>query len=244
MHFGTHKKHKHRSSGGGGNKNQWMLTFADLLSLILTFFVMLYAMSVLQQQEQWQKVTYSLSQHLNPNIISEEPRPSEQLTINKIEIPLAKDLDYLHTILKEKVGDTLINGTAIKLHRTDTQLVISLPSDEAFGKGSATLNPESVGTLALIGDMVGTIGNAVDVVGYSDPSPTSSVLFPSNWELSLSRALTVANYVKGCGYMYGINSYGRAASTYDLLSPETSKEEKYNFLRRVDIVIKAEMVQP
>jgi chemotaxis protein MotB len=219
-------------------KNAWMLTFADLLSLILTFFVLMYAMSSLEEVR-WKQITSSLSQRLNPNQVGKTVTPTEQLSITKIDVPQAKDLQYLYTIITEKFASNEVSAKILKARLMEDELILSLPADVAFNPGTDTLAPQAKDLVGFLGDVVGTIGNHIDVVGHADPNPIKEGgAFPSNWELSLSRAMVVADMLKYHGYMYKINVFGRASSTLENLSGEVPEAERYQYLRRVDIVIR------
>jgi chemotaxis protein MotB len=216
-----------------------MLSFADLISLVLTFFVMMYAISAIEQPR-WEKVIRSFYQRLNPGEPQVHEGPTEQLSITKEDLKQAKDLQYLYTIISEKFLSNELSAKVLHAQLVDDQLILSLPSDVAFLPGKDELAPKARDIINFLGDVVGTIGNHIDVVGYADPTPPATgSKYPSNWELSLARALVVSNILKSQGYLYKISIFGRGSSTTEDLSADVPKNERYQFLRRVDIVIRA-----
>ncbi len=216
--------------------NAWMITFADLLSLMLTFFVLMYSMSVITIGE-WEELVRSLQQRLNPDREVVEFNFSEDKMIVKKDKPLATDLDYLFEVIQDK----LASGTSehVVMRRLDDRVVISLASDLLFTPGSADLSSEGEKTLSTVADIVGSLNNKVTVNGHTDPTPIKTKKFPSNWELSLSRAHTVAERIYASGYLKSIDMFGLADSRYDEISENYTKTKRYELARRVDIEVRS-----
>ncbi|MBN66885.1 MAG: chemotaxis protein MotB [Rickettsiales bacterium] len=218
--------------------NAWMISFADLLSLLLTFFVLLFSMSTIEIN-QWQKLIESLSQRLNPSREINVIAPAEERSINKIEVKIATDLDYLHTILTEKLLASGALNQDVTLRRLDDRVVISLASDALFRSGSADLSPKADAIMKGVGDITRSLANAIEVNGHTDPSPVSGRNYTSNWELSLARATTVADQVRAAGYMDDIPIFGYSDSRYsEITASNLTQNERYNLARRVDIVVR------
>ena len=214
----------------------WMLTFADLLSLILTFFVMLYAMSNAETQR-YQSMAESLAQRLNPTRQETTFELSAEKSITKVDRRVAKDLSYLHGIIKDKLkSQPELTGIVVK--RLDDRVAISLASDTMFNAGEAKLSSRSAETLALLSEVLGSINNKIEVTGHTDPEPSGNDAYPSNWELSLSRAVTIANALKRSGYQYNIDIVGMGDSRYNELAPLLNAEARHRLARRVDIIVR------
>lgn len=216
----------------------WMLTFADLLSLVLTFFVLVYSMTSLQAP-QWKAVQSSLSQTLNPDRYWSGIKLKADKTIQKVTAPKALDLDYLSSILTEKfANEPTLRG--VKLQRQDDRIVISLSQDVLFPQSGAVLSENALRTITFLSDILSTISNRIEIQGNTDPTPVLSGDYPSNWELSLARAEAVAEELKKAGYRYKIMALGLADSRYfDLAKHNRNANEKtlYESARRVDIII-------
>lgn len=224
-------------NASGATKTAWMLTFADLLSLMLTFFVLLYAMSQITHA-QWEKVARSLQQRLNPDRIIMEISFSEDHTITRKEAPAAANLDYIYTILSDKFGKAS-TSREITLRRLDDRVVVSLASDLLFSPGQAELQPSGENTLRLVSDAVGALNNKLTINGHTDPTPINTKEFPSNRELSLARAHKIAERLYASGYLFAIEAYGLADSRYDEIN--AYGKEKERLARRVDIEVRPVM---
>lgn len=219
---------------GGAN---WMVTFADLLSLVLTFFVLLFSMSTVKEDE-WDGVVESFAERLNPaNVSQETPFYVAEFNISTIETRQAIDLDYLFRVVTEKISRTQ-DLPPIVVRRLDDRLVLSLPSDLLFAPGDAEIHEQYQSAIALLGSIISPIDNRVDVIGHSDPTPISTSKYPSNWELSLGRAMSIADMLLGAGYPHHINRYGLADSRYELLPKSVVENERNMLARRVDIEIR------
>lgn len=213
----------------------WMLSFGDLVSLMLVFFVMLFAMSTLEEEE-FEAIVSALAQQFNPTAQVKTPQPSESLDIPKVAAVRLYNLDYLRALMQEKLaGDPL--ASELELHHFADRLVISLPADPLFDGGSARLRAGARGTIARLGTVVQVVGNPLEVRVHTDPSPVADPAFPSNWELTLARAMTVANELRAGGYVDSIPALGLADSRFAELPLAWSVDERFRRARRVDIVV-------
>lgn len=213
----------------------WMVTFTDLVSLMLTFFVLLFSMSSVKMDE-WDAMIDTLTQTLNPGKLTTVAAATAQFNIGTIFRRQATNLDYLSGVLQAGVqGDPLLSSSRIML--LDDRLVIALPGDLLFPPGQAVMPDEARSALFTLGSLLRNVGNQIGVNGHSDPVPPSPDKgFQSNWELSLARASAVANGLRRSGYTDDIIAYGYADSRFNQL-PNLSAAEREKLGRRVDIVI-------
>lgn len=216
------------------NTKMWMLTFTDLVSLLLTFFVLLFAMSNVKIDE-WDKVTDSLSQTLNPAPEETVRKPTAQLNIGTLFRRSAVNLDYLASVIEENLSsDPLLKNALIV--RLEDRLMIALPGDLLFDPGAAVINERARDPMFTLGAMFANVGNAIGVTGHTDPDAPGGDAFASNWELSIARAASVANAIRRGGYDEKIVALGYADSQYNRL-PNLSDVNKRRLARRVDIIV-------
>ncbi len=212
----------------------WMLTFTDLVSLLLTFFVMLFAMSNVKIDE-WEKVIDSLSQTLNPAIDDTVIKPTAQLNIGTLFRRRAVNLDYLSAVIAENLSVDPVLKDALIVNLED-RLVIALPGDLLFDPGAALVSARAQDAMFTLGAMFANVGNAIAVTGHTDPTPPGGDAYASNWELSMARAASVANAIRRGGYDQKIVAFGYGASQYNRL-PNLSDDQKRRLARRVDIIV-------
>lgn len=231
------------SSAQQGGSPAWMVTFTDLVCLMLTFFVMLFAMSV-PDEDSWKRVVSALT--LSDQPVIDQPdtptRPDAERNITVIDIPEAASLDYLSNLLQEKL-DEATNAPPVLINRTAEGLIISLPGDAAFEAASAELTAEGRAAVQPIAQLLGGIENQVRLFGHADPTPLRSGDYPSNWELSLARAVTVGRFLRSSGYREDMIIAGMGDARFGDLPQTIPETERYRLARRVDIVINPEASQ-
>ena len=216
----------------------WMITFADLLSLLLAFFVLMFTMSSINNGA-WKAVADSLAQRLKAG----EPRTaSRDLAADNFPRAAqdnAVDLDYLRAVLQQKADDVPLLQRA-RLTRETDRLVIALPADLLFEPGQARLTETAAAAIAVLGDVFRGVENRLEVEGHSDPVPiVGDGPYPSNWELSLARAIVVANTLRTAGYGAEITAYGLADSRYFESAPADAADTTRDaFSRRVDLIVR------
>lgn len=213
----------------------WMVTFTDLVSLMLTFFVLLFSMSSLQMDE-WDAMTDTLTQSLNPGKLTTVAAATAEFNIGTIFRRQATDLDYLSGVLERGVAEDEILKTS-KIMLLDDRLVVALPGDLLFPSGRADMPEEAKSALFTLGSLLRNVGNQIGVNGHTDPLPPSTTSgFSSNWELSVARSSAVANALRRSGYTDDILAFGYADSRYGQL-PKLAEAERAKLGRRVDIVV-------
>lgn len=217
-----------------GNTKMWMLTFTDLVSLLLTFFVMLFAMTNVKIDE-WDKVIDSLSQTLNPAIEEVVNKPTAQLNIGTLFRRHAVNLDYLASVFEENLSSDPVLRNALVV-RLEDRLIVALPGDLLFQPGAAVISESARDAMFTLGAMFANVGNSIAVNGHTDPDAPGGGGFASNWELSVARASSVANAIRRGGYDEQIVAFGLAATQYNLL-PNLDDAERRRMARRVDIVV-------
>ncbi len=212
----------------------WMVSFGDLVSLMLVFFVMLFAMSELKVDE-WSEVVENVSRTFIPEEHT-DAKPQAQYNIGTTFTKPAESLEYLNAVLDDKLLQDAILTRSF-LHRLDDRLVLSLPSDLLFNTGTAQLTPRAREAVYVLAGFLRNFSNQIQIFGHTDPRPVQGGSFESNWELSLIRATTVVNQLRSYGYTQDLLAYAVAEARFDHLSPLLPEQQRLNLGRRVDIVI-------
>lgn len=221
---------------GAGTQSMWLVSFTDVMALMLTFFVLLFAMSN-PKQEEWEDFTQNIQKNFNKFSGPALNRGKEDaINIEKINFSQALDLNYL----KALVGNLIKQEPSLKVVRlidNGNSLIISLPHDLLFDAGQAAVKTEANKALFTIAGTLDRIKNRVEIVGHTDPRPLSGSDFPSNWELSLARAANVAAVLENVGYEKPMVIRGQASGRYDDIPETVSVSERLDLSRRVDIVV-------
>ena len=212
----------------------WILIFTDMVALLLSFFVMLFSMSAVPVNE-WETTIDILEEALN--LTSEEEKdPTEDYNISSVLLERARtNVNYLLPIIEPKIKqDEIIKDSPIIL--LDDRIVISLSGDLLFASGKAELTEKGRKALFNLGGVLRNIRNTIGVYGYSEDEKFDRDKYTSDWELSLARAVSVANELKRAGYMEEILSFGYGGARSFRLA-NVSKDRRQSLSRRVDIVI-------
>jgi len=212
----------------------WILIFTDMVALLLSFFVMLFSMSAVPVNE-WETTIDILEEALNLST-EEEKDPTEDYNISSVLLERARtNVNYLLPIIEPKIKqDEIIKDSPIIL--LDDRIVISLSGDLLFASGKAELTAKARKALFNLGGVLRNIRNTIGVYGYSEDEKFDRDKYTSDWELSLARAVSVANELKRAGYMEEILSFGYGGARSFKLA-NVSKDRRQSLSRRVDIVI-------
>ena len=222
----------------------WQGTYGDMITLMLCFFVMLYNPSEVDVT-QMATITQSLQ-------MSETESTSGGLSLSAGQLSdLGNNINSLPSIEKGKsLG--LAKKKAVSLFAPDVKsnkititsdergLIITLLSDNFFEEGSAELNiNDTRETLLRLADFFKSDelkGRRFRIEGHTDNTPVGeSSKFPSNWELSATRAVNVLHYLADYGVRENDFSVAGYADTRPKFSNDTAEGRAYN--RRVEIII-------
>lgn len=222
------------------SSNAWLIIFADVLALLLTFFVLLFSMNSVQV-EGWQAVVSTFTERLNPSRPETTETPDPDAKAAKIYRPRALDLDYLSNVIDIKVRDHPVLNKII-VSRFENRLVVSIPTELLFEPGSSVIAPSFMGLAGEIGELFRTVGNGISVAGHAQLPPAEegserSSEFANHWDLSLARAIAIARIIRKVGYRRQISAFGHGAERFGLTRAVAPMSGDIGFVQRVDIVV-------
>ncbi|RWZ59753.1 flagellar motor protein MotB [Halobacillus fulvus] len=239
---------------------KWMTTYADMVTLILVFFILLFSMSQINLVK-FEAVSESFRNRMifdfYPSAV-EEDYPTEQTKIqengeenNEFEEPtetpdhIAAELEEKQSEedlreLKEEVDQYLEENQLsdiISANQTERGIVLVLEEQLLFETSRAEILEGARPFLSKVGTLLGNIPNAVKVEGHTDSRQISTFRFPSNWELSGARASSVVRYL--LEQTEGLSPERFTAVAYGETRPvaPNDSEENWSKNRRVEIVI-------
>lgn len=222
--------------GGVQRGPVWLVTLADLIALLLTFFVLIFSMSSLDSHK-WEAVADGFAAGSLAPVPANATRPRAESNIELTRAELGTDLGYLDSVLRDHLsGDPLLAGSVVG--RAPDALVVSLPAHLLFTSGSDVLTADARPALFRLGGLLANVRNEVAIVGHTDPEPIASARFPSNWELSLSRAFSVGEALRQAGYRRDVEIMGAADGRFADISPELDQDRRSALGRRVDLLIR------
>lgn len=250
------RRRSRRNQSSGAPK--WMVTYSDMVTLILVFFILLFSMSQIDLAK-FEAISESFR---NRNILEFFPsavpmdNPTEHTSTlesgkqtNEFDTPTQlpditdKDrdaekedsLDVLLADIDMFLDDNDLNDV-ITANRTERGVVLVLQESILFDPGEAVIIDSGKPFLKKIGVLLSQLPNNVKVEGHTDSTPMSSFRYPSNWELSGARASSVIRYLLD-EYEFDMSrfslvGYGETRPVQPNDSPENMKKN-----RRVEIII-------
>lgn len=229
-----------KKKGASGAGSGWLTTYADMITLMLCFFVMLYEPS---------EVDITRLQALSASISGDPTGGSISLSAGKLadlgntisSMPSMEKGKLLGTTLKKAVSLFApdIKSNKIVVTSDERGVVISLAADAFFERNSAELNIEEsreilLGIAQFLSDKE-LAARRFRIEGHTDSGASNYDKWKSNWELSALRAINVLHYLTDFGAQESKFSVTGYADTRPVYSNETAEGRAYN--RRVDIII-------
>ena len=208
------------------------------MALMLTFFVLLYAMSK-PDVEKWSEMTSAIDRNFNKYYAPEFNEGAiDAINIDRIDNSRALDLRYLASVVQKSLSKTEQSEKVLIFVQQDS-LVVSMPNDLFFEVGQAEVLGEGKKVLFELARVLQGIKNAVEIVGHADPRPVGekNQEFTSNWDLSLVRAQSVAGVLENVGYTKPLVTRGMSSARFSDLPKDMDIEKRLDLSRRVDIVI-------
>jgi len=241
------------------NHERWLVSYGDLLTLLLAVFVVMYAMSQSDKKKTEEvmqsmqaafgmaragapapKINVITSNAINP-IPDIKPRISSPIDKgqNNVNRPrtMATDSDFrqIKSALEAYLTKEGIREK-VNVNITKRGLVVSLKEAGFFDSGSAAVKPQSLTTIAAIAETLNNYSNEIRVEGHTDNVPIKTPQFRSNWELSTTRANNIMHVLSE---NYGL-APGRFSTVgygeYRPIDTNNSQEGRAKN-RRVDIVL-------
>jgi len=237
------KKHEEHE-----NHERWLVSYADFITLLFAFFVVMYSISSVNEGK-FRTVSDSIKAALNPIVspaTTSVPFTVGQNKAMKIEptIEIAKEpaMRRLRQIMRSLKEETQLDIITVK-ELSNGDIVLTLPETVLFRSGESALRPEAQPFIQALGDVLIELDRHVRVEGHTDNVPIATAQFPSNWELSATRAVTV---VRAFFEQHGVpadhlTAVGHADSrpVADNLTPENRAKN-----RRVEIVVQERRPDP
>ena len=228
-------------SGAEGGMLRWLITYADLITLLLAFFIILYAISRTEQVK-FSQLTAALAEKFNSNsIIGQSPGPSiinGNAGIHTATLSSPAETQALNRLQKAleaaiaQAGLTHQVTVATNLRGVE----VSIDAAMLFPPGSALLNAAAEHLLFRLGTALKAVPNDIEVTGYTDSTPIHTAQFPSNWQLSAMRA---ANVVYVLAKVPGIHAARISIAAFGQYHPvatnSTAAGRQLN--RRVNILV-------
>lgn len=198
------------------HRDRWLISYADLVTLLLALFIVLYAASDHDRARQI-AAAFAAQNSGGNGILPGNPLPD------------GKDNEIERMLTENPVMQKA------KIQQTSRGLIVSISEAAFFAPGEASISPEASHIVAALTETLKNDGTPVRVEGHTDSTPISNSRYSSNWELSTARAASVLQKLIEYGFppdRLSAAGYGGFQPVADNANPEGRAQN-----RRVDIVI-------
>ncbi|MGE5482517.1 MAG: flagellar motor protein MotB [Bacteroidota bacterium] len=233
--------------GGGGLR--WLLTYADLITLLMAFFIIMYAMSRvdLKKYERLANSLYvafgggsdpgagsgsggSRGEGEGPGSLGGEASIPDAVGTSQPDVRWQQLAAQV-----ERVAEQLKASGLVQIRIADEGLAVVVSDRVLFASARAELEPDAQRFLQQLAPVLMGIPNAIQIRGHTDDQPIRTAEFPSNWELSLARAVNVLRFLAEHGVAGQRLSAAGFGPTQPVAGNDTPEGRARN--RRVEIVI-------
>jgi len=236
------------------NLERWLISYSDFMTLLVAFFVVMYAISSVNEGK------YRVLSETLLSVFTHTPTSAHPIRLSRhssmkppvhpvsiepkiqpvVSTPVSfQGSDNLEPVLESirKSMASLIASGKVKVKRTPRGVMVQVNADLLFPTGSDVMTAEAVPILSRLGLILQTIPYPVEVQGYTDPRPIHTARFPNNWSLSVARAVTVVRLFQ----VLGVAPKRMVAAGYGQYHPVASNKTPAGRAanRRVEILILA-----
>ncbi len=225
----------------------WLTTFNDLITLLMVFFVLLFTMGSVDTQ-MLQKFQYALQSGLGIRgagskvsiaVKDSQRNPDEAQLLIQAAVEAEPEDQKVPTDTIDEALKALTEEPGINVRYSNQGAHITFEDFLLFDFGKADINPGGLAFLNKMATLIQKIPYPVRVEGHTDNVPIHTARFPSNWELSIARAVSVVKYFAAAGK---INPQRLSAVGYGETRPLVPNNSLANssINRRVEIVLATE----
>ncbi|NOX49716.1 MAG: OmpA family protein [Gammaproteobacteria bacterium] len=189
------------------NPERWMVSYADFITLLFGFFVVMYAISSVND-DKYKVLSATLAKAFDVETLSADAiqvgEPTQTASPHVIDLPNSTalaDHEYGDTFIEDPVeaAQSMLGGftdeQGVSIRSNNDWLELKLDAGVLFKPGQAVLSADAEQYLKGPLSVLQKSSNPITIEGYTDNVPSTSSIYPSNWELSAARASAVARYM-------------------------------------------------
>jgi chemotaxis protein MotB len=227
------RKSAPREKKGG---DSWIMTYGDMMSLLLTFFVLIVSFSSIQESK-FQQVALSLQGAFG--VMNKPPTVVEMPQLLIPEMSAKERQDILQEIrrLERSLLDTGLDKE-VDIKVTERGIAFRINAPFLFDTGRAELKAPNIAVLSKLAGFFQRFDYPLRIEGHTDSVPIHNERFPSNWELSAARAVAVARFFQAEGVAPERMAAIGFGEYHPLAANDTTEDRAKN--RRVEIFLRLE----
>ncbi len=240
------KKHEEEHE----NHERWLVSYADFITLLFAFFVVMYSVSRVDNKRLSQAASsikwalhYGGTGGIGQMPIFDGPLAETGNTIDVVDGPLSPQrqpiAETVRRQIEGRVGPFLVQRpgpAAVTISVEEDRITVRLAAADFFDPGQAVIRPQILPVLDAIAEEIVPLRRPLRVEGHTDDSPVAGIRFHDNWELSAARAATVVSYLERA---HGARPKLLSAAGFAATRPiaEGTSPEAHDLNRRVEMVL-------
>ncbi len=225
---------------GSEADERWVISYADLVTLLFGFFLLLYATADANVVK-FQELSKGLAEAFHVPVKSAEAGGGIFSGGNgivpggSVALQMNNDLQQIRQLVDQQAAAAGLSGQ-ILVNRESDHIVIRMADQLIFDSASADLRPDAQPLLDIVANAIRDLPNQIRVEGHTDNVPVGTTKYPTNWELSSARAVAVLRYLVEHA---GVRASDIFAAGYGAEQPIASNltPEGRALNRRADIVV-------
>ncbi len=224
------------------NHERWLISYADFVTLLFAFFVVMYSISSVNEGK-YKTFSDSLNVAFDQSASSSNVMPGQsaqgRILVDKSTAQLVErqrrtqeQMKAVDKSLRQVMGPLIAQGL-VGVHQTKRGVVVEISASTLFKEGDEKLQPGAQETLQQVALVLSRENQSVEVEGHTDDVPIKTVRFPSNWELSSARASSVVRVLAS----YGVAEQRLAAVGMAANQPVVANDTPENRARNRRVLI-------
>lgn len=229
---------RRKKKGDDINTNGWMDTYADTITLLLTFFILLYSISAVDSEK-----LQELSEALQFSLTGKQSVKQLE-SLDDIKVDIEKESNKYEDLAKKlnEIIDKNSLTEVIKIREEDRGIVLQVDESILFDPGKAEIKESSFDILDTISKIIEETDNDIIAEGHTDNVPINNEKYKSNWELSTDRALNIVKYFIENKKINPVRLSVKGYGEYNPIAPNDTPENRSKN-RRVDILVVEQKVK-
>jgi chemotaxis protein MotB len=190
-------RRRRHDDGERDNPDRWLVSYADFITLLFAFFVVMYAISQINEGK-YRLLSDALLQAFKPES-AQQRRPADDQPAPGA--PGQSPETRMETIARDLINELgdLIQGGQVRVTESGLGVAVEINASMLFDPARADLNGPALPTLEALARVLAPLPNDIQVEGHTDNAPISTAQFPSNWELSAARASSIVRLFNASG---------------------------------------------
>jgi len=182
------------------NHERWLISYADFITLLFAFFVVMYAVSVVNIGK-YTVLSEALGDafggrgaaYRSNTMVEVDALPLSNILAHKRAEAAKRDRERLDLLARklDSILKPLVNSGQVRVTQTARGVTLEINASVLFDEGDAALTPAARATLQTVAGLLKDDPHGIEVEGFTDNTPIGNPAFASNWELSAVRATTV-----------------------------------------------------